>query len=352
MPNPIIQISEILKGYKVDRDNIQSVGNMTVIPIVGDIEFTNVADVNEVKLSRDPEYNKLEFRNSSGKVGIAMQGWALIDNKQHAQDRTLPYAHLIRAANAKVLPANCIQHTQPGHFDVSKVDHDSFMVLPPSLRGVALKNSSYKDSQVGALWDNLRTWIKGIDCDSNGLTSFFTQFEDRLDQFVAQFEPVEKQLGAIVLINGQVLAIDIVPKYESWKYLWRAFIRDSYGAEAVRQAKNEGAVNINPTIDFAEVTTLEDLANSYSSMKSGFYDQLQGLIGSVLSLSVTYSKLEEIGELTLVKIEGQEYVGQGVVHGADHFVYLSLVNSNAKAVPTQRFSSLRRDPYGSSTFRF
>jgi hypothetical protein len=226
------------------------------------------------------------------------------------------------------------------------------MVLPPSLRGIALKNSSYTSSDVGALWNNLRTWIKGIDCDSNGLTSFFTKFEDRLSQFVAQFEPVEKQLGAIVLINGKIIAIDILPKYESWKYVWRAFIRDSYGAEAIRQSQNNGAVDIRPTMDFSNVNTLADLENSFSSMKSGFYDQLQDIIGRTLSLSVGYLKLETIGELTLLKIESDEYIGQGVIHGSDHFVYLSLVNAKGQAVTTKKFNSLRRDPYGSSGFQF
>ena len=352
MPTNIMQIQEILKGYTVDRKNIQSVGNMTVLPIVSDIEFTNVADVNEITLQRDANYNSLEFKNSSGKIGIAIQGWAIMDSKQHAQDRTIPYAHLVRAANSKVIPANCIQHTQAGHFDVNAIDHNAFKVLPPTLRSVALKQSSYAAAEVGALWSSLRTWAKGIDCDSRGLIQFYSQYEDRLNQFVAQFEPVEKQLGAIVLINDQIIAIDIMPKYDSWKRVWRAFIRDSYGAEAVRVAEKNGAVIARPQTDTTKIKKFSDLEALYTKMKDNFYDSLQSKFGQAAQLSISYKQLEKIQELSMIKLENDQFIGQGVLHGDSHFIYLSLVSTSLEAKLVKQFSSLRTNPYGSSEFSF
>lgn len=354
MPNTI-QIQEILKGYKVDRDNIQSVGNMTVIPIVTDVEFTNVANVNEITLKSDPSYEKLEFKNSSGQIGIALQGWTIID-KQPAQDRTIPYAHLIKAANAKVIPANCVQHTQCGTFNVAKWDQENFMIMPPSLRGLAIKKNTYTNSELGALWSPLKSWIKGIDCDMAGLQNFYSKFEDRLEQFVAQFEPVEKQVGAIVLINDEVVAIDIMPKYNSWKSTWRAFIRDSYGAEAVRLAENNGVKINGGTIDISKIKNFDDLESCYEQMKNSFYDDLQSKIGQILQLTIGYRQLEAIDELTMVKLEGEKqtvpFVGQGVIHGDQHYVYLSLVSTSMDTKTREKFSSLRRNPYTNNDFSF
>jgi hypothetical protein len=352
MTSNIVQIQEILNGYKVDKKNIQSVDNMTVIPIVSDTEFTNVADVNDVELTRDLSYDRLEFKNSSGKIGIALQGWAVIDNSQHAQDRTIPYAHLIKAANAKVLPANCIQARQMGHFDASRLSDDNFLILPPSLRGIAIRKATYTTSQVGALWDTLATWSKGIDCHSNGLTYFYSRFEDRLNQFVAEFEPVEKQLGAIVLINGEVVAVDIMPKYESWKEMWRALIRDSYGAEAIRLAENSGAVSDRPAMKMDGIESLDDLEKEFNKSKNEFYDELQTKFNQVAQLSVGYQTEETVGELSMMKLENEEFVGQAVLHGSNHFVYLSLVSSNMESKPKKAFKSLRTNPYTSSTFSF
>lgn len=350
----MMQLQDVLKGYIVDRENIQSVGNMTMIPIIADVEFTNVADVNDVTLKKDPAYNILEFQNVSGNIGIALQGWTMIDRKQAAQDRTIPYAHLIKGANAKLVPANCVQANQGGHFNPSAVDQDSFMVLPPSLRGLALKKSTYSSADYSALWDSLGRWVKGVDCHNNGLQMFYSKFEDKLEQFVAQFEPVEKQLGSIVLINGKLVAIDLMPKYKNWTSVWRAIIRDSYGAEAVRVIENEGAVNIHPSLDLSGINSINDLEHAYENMKSDFYDSLQNMIAQTLQTQINSTVLERAGELTMMKFDNTDFTGQGVIHGDDHYVYLSIVSSSSK--PSGRranqFQSLRNAPYSGSTFNF
>ena len=76
-----------------------------------------------------PEYSALEFHNSSGNIGIVLQGWTMIDSKQAAQDRTVPYAQLIKAGKNRLTPANCIQANQNGHFNCSKIDQDNFQQI-------------------------------------------------------------------------------------------------------------------------------------------------------------------------------------------------------------------------------
>jgi len=350
--NDMIQIQALLKGYRVDRKNMQTVGNMSVIPIISDVEFTNVANANEVTLKKDPTYNQLEFKNSSGSVAIVLHGWTLIDNDQKAQDRTVPYAHLIKAANSKLVPANCIQSTQAGNFDVNKVKQENFMILPPSLRGLALQKSTFTNAETGALWDGLGRWINNIDCKSEGLTAFYSRFQNKLDEFVAQFEPVNNQLGSIVLINGQVVAIDLMPKYSSWAYIWRTLIRDSYGAEALRVKENIGSQNDNPTIEVGNIRSMNVLEEAYEKMKNDHYDSLQNVFGAAAQLNVALKKQESIDELTLLKIENEQFLGQGVLHGKDHFVYLSLVNTKSQIKKAEQFKSLRRNPYGQSDFFF
>lgn len=342
-------IQDILRGYTIDKHNVQAVGNMVVLPLISDTEFTNVADHNDVTLNRDVNYNKLSFRNQSGEVGIAIQGFTVIDNEQKAQDRTIPYAHLIKAASTKILPANCIQQNQGGHFNVDRLDEGNFMILPPSLRGIALNKSTHLNAETGALWNSLEKWVNGVDCRNSGLTAFYSKFKDTLDRFVAQFEPVENQLGAITLINGVVIAIDIVPKYDTWKRVWRALVRDSYGAEAVRMAENGGQVIAQDNLDAHQVNSLDALESAYIDMKGRFYDNLYSIVSGTTHLSVGLKRLEEISELTLLKIESEQFVGQAVFHG-DHTVYLSLVPSKATVKQTKKFKSLRNNPYDSGGF--
>lgn len=347
-----ITVSSILRGYTVDRANIQSVGNMTVIPIISDKEFTNVADVTDVVFSRDRSYNQLEFKNNSGRVAITIHGWSIIEGKQQAQDRTLPYVHLVKGHNSKILPANCIQSRQSGHFDTSRWNQEDFMILPPSLKGLALKKSTHMSAETGALWSDLGKWVSGVDCEHEGLTAFYSKFQDKLDIFVAEFEPVQNQLGAITLINNRVVSVDIMPKYSSWQSVWRTLIRDSYGAEAIRMTENEGAYADIPTIALQNVNNLADLVSEYNEVKKVFYDELESKFVSISNQDVSLNKQDQANELSLFKLSSNHYSGQAVFHG-DHCVYLSFVISGATPrQQTKKLSSLRNTPYSESAFAF
>jgi hypothetical protein len=346
-----MKIAELLQTYKVDRENIQAAGNMIVVPITSDIEFRDVADSTDITLVRDPAYEQLEFKNSGGKVGIIIQGWTMIEPSQQAQDRTVPYGQLIKAGSVKVVPANCVQPSQGGHFACGQLDQDKFMIMPPTLRRLALKNSSYTGASYSALWDDMGEWMRGAGITNGGLTSFYSQYRSNLDQFVAQFESVTNQLGSIVLINGQVVAIDVFPKYATWKRVWRPLIRDSYGAEAVAMASKESLIT-SPQLDLEEVNDLPSLKSAYERMKTVFYEDVQTRVTQVLNAPIEYKELDKTSDLTMLKLDGESFSGQTVLHGNERFVYLSLLCAGSKLAPRRRMQSLRRNPYGNSGFSF
>jgi len=347
-----IAIKDILNGYRVDSANIQSVANMTVLPIISDTEFTDVSDMHNIRLKRDIAYNQLEFENSGGKIGISIQGWSIIDSQQ-AQDRTVPHTHIIRAGGTKVVPANCIQSHQCGNYNVSQWNQENFMVLPSSLRGIAIKkNPNYRQSEFSSMWNSMKKWASGMDCESNGLQIFYSTYKETLDNFVAEFEPVDKQLGAIVFLNGELTAIDLVPKYDTWKQLWRPLIRDSYGAEAIRLKEAGHAVEKRPSMDISKVETLEDLVSVAHETRDSFVDDLKSSFGAIADYSLNHSTLDSADELTLLKMDSEDFVAEGVIHGDRHFVYLSLVKSSARPTPISKFKSLRNNPYQDNGFRF
>jgi hypothetical protein len=346
-----MELKNILGGYKIDSTNIQSVGNMAILPIISDTEFTDVADIHEVTLKKDVDYDLLEFSNSGGNIGIIIQGWTIITN-QNAQDRIVPYAHLVKAGKTKVVPANCIQEHQCGIHNINKWDQ-SFMVLPPSLRGLAItKNSDYEFSQVDSLWESLSTWATGMNCREYGLTHFYSNYKDTLEHFVAEFEPVNKQLGAIVFINGELVAIDIVPTYVMWKRMWRTLIRDSYGAEAIRLRDSIGAVEIHPTIDVENIESLEDLNQEATKVSQSFVSSFKGVVSKVVDTEFSYDKLDHIDEMSMLKLNNDNYVGQGLMHGDHHFIYVSLIKTGNSAIKIEDFKSLQNDPYNETTFSF
>jgi len=319
-----IMIKDLLKGYNINHAGIQNVGIMTVVPLVSNQEYTPITSFINIRLDQDLEYNKLQFKNDSDDIGILLQGYTIISD-QKAQDRTVPYPRLIKGRSKVIVPANCVEPHQGGSLQTSKINPENFKILPPSLRALAMQKSSFSSGETGALWESLSTWSKDLDLRNNGLVSFYEKFVQQLDEFVASFEPVEKQLGAITILNDEVIAIDIAPKYASWLQIFRPLIRDSYGAEACRLIQNKQIKSLIDIIDTTNINSAESLEKNFTSNTAIFFDRIKNIIKQNIELESTYSMLQELNDLNLVQFESKQFLGCGVYHG-DHIVYLSLVS--------------------------
>lgn len=317
-------IKDLLKGYKINDTGIQNMANMIVIPLISDTEYTPIANFLDVRLAQDRMYNELEFENRSDDIGILLHGYTIMSD-QKAQDRTVPYPHLVKGKSHARVPANCIEPGQGGLLNTNSIKPEDFKILPPSLRALSLQKSTFKSGETSALWDSLDSWTKGIDLRAKGLVSFYTKFKQQLDEFVASFEPVEKQLGSIVIVNSEVVAFDIVPKYESWLQIFRPLIRDSYGAEAYRLIQNKQIESLIDILTDKNIDSVSDLNKAFDSNTEKFLDRIKDIVNRNIELEVSYSALQQMNDLHLVKFESPTLIGCGVFHG-DHIVYLSLVN--------------------------
>ena len=349
-----MKIRELLSGYKTDTDNIQVAGNMTVIPLVSDQPFTTgVGEVDDVSLKKDMEYGKLCFENQSGRVGIVLQG-ATIITEQRAQDRTVPRATIIKGKGTENVGAFCVQSSQAGYIDANRLGDEAkegdspFMILPPTLRAKALGAGDGYDR----LWKHLEHYSGAFSgmASTACLKDIYTKYKDQLDEFVAQFEPVPNQLGAIVLINGDVVAVDIMPTYESWRKMWRTLIRDSYGVEAVRTADQSQGTVFHYDLNMDNITDLDSLENetnrTVSQLVTVIKKQWEGIAEADAAAQVT----NNIGGIRLSNIEAPEFTGQAVIHD-EHCVYLSLLPKGSTRGTRGRFQR-RSKIYDNDDFQF
>jgi len=345
-------VKDLLRGYEVKKDGIQAASNMVVAPIVSATEFTGMADMTEVQLHKDPDYGRLEFTNVGRDVGVVIQGWTLLTD-QRAQDRTVPYASLVAAKQNKLVPANCVESSQPGHIQTAQVNPDDFMVLPPRLRFAALTTPEVRSSY-SALWTKLDEWEGGSRSGHGTLRDFYSKHQTRLSEFMAQFEPVPQQLGAIVFVNGQIVSIDILPSYKSWKSMWRPLIRDSYGAEAMNLIAQGKAEQLSYTLPYESIDSLDALETAFDQMSDQFVSDIRTESQRVVDLPISFEMTEQIGALHLLNIEADDWRGQGIAHGNDHMVYLSLVSGKAQRTTTRKASlqSLNREIYPTTGFEF
>lgn len=347
-------IKELLRGYAVDLDLVQVAGNMTVIPIVTETPFeAGVADISSIVLSRDVQYGTMEFCNRSEKLGIVMQG-SMLMNSQKAQDRTVPMAFLMDGKTKQLSPVYCIQSSQHGLMNPSGLetseDDTQFKVLPISLRGAALKKILNRDMSVSAIWQDVTAYNSQREAGCRPhLEDLYDKYKDQLDHFVGQFEPVRNQVGAIVMIDGLLSAIDIMPTYKSWKIIWRTLIRDSYSMEAIKSAKTMEATVWDVNLDASRAQTIWDIKEAVKDMRDKLIGLIRGVWNHDSNEELLTKKSEEKKEVSMFVLASTHFTGQAAIHD-NHCIYLSLVPNGTKRVPKKEMGKSRR--YSNQTFSF
>jgi hypothetical protein len=354
-----MEIREFLRGYRPAIDSVQVAGNMAVVPLVSDQEFTTaVGDVGEVSLKKDINYGTLCFENQGGRVGIVLQG-ATIITQQSAQDRTVPRAVILKGKEVANVNAFCVQSSQGGYIKANQLtdefgDESPFMIMPPTLRANALVQSAGlgRGSDYSRLWNSLENYsgtFAGVR-SSSALKDIYAKYKDQLDEFVAQFEPIPNQLGAIVLIDGAVVAVDIMPTYHSWKRMWRGLIRDSYGVEAVRTADDSKGVVFNYNLNIDNITDLDSLETEMERATSNLTGAIRQQWNAVDKATVTVKQTKKIGDVSLKDVSTDKFFGQAVIHD-EHCVYLSLVPKGSTPGTGGNFRRRSRI-YGDDDFSF
>lgn len=178
---------------------MQSVGYLQIIPLLSDLEDKRFVAPNEIHVSTC-DYGSLTFENHTDLITIVPvhAGYVV---KEDAQDHAMAHAGIIKQNSDKQYDtAMCIQQHQGGC--ISKGKH-KLIILPFSLREKALR--SRHQTSFGKLWTSISKFNKKLGAWAEGhLEYFLNKFETELDEFVAEFESVPKQVGAIILLDGNV----------------------------------------------------------------------------------------------------------------------------------------------------
>lgn len=313
-----MQLKEILKGFNLGTP--QTVANMKVIPILTDTPFTKVSGMENVYLKKDIAYETLLMATQAQTIAVIPQGLMYM-TAERAQDRVIPSAHLIKGE--KQVNADCIQASESGYFD-SEVKEREYGMLPRELRIVALEKRD--DSEYDSIWSNVEAFMREAGMSGKELVRFFREYKEELETFVAQFEPVDKQVGAIFVINNILLGIEIMPNYEIWQQMWRPLVRDCYGSEAISyQKKGEFGSLAQTLLKPAGIKSFEDLEEKVEKVCEEEKELAENLVAEVTETDFEQKTEEELDDFTLYTFNSDKLVGQGVQHGPERFIYLSLM---------------------------
>ena len=228
-----LTVDEVLRG--TGPGPAQSVGQMSVIPLLGEDDDTFAPPVLEVGTTG---YGTLHLRNDAGRPTVVPPGagWVVV---QRAQDHALGGGALLRPGESRTIDtAMCIQQSQGGL--IARARHE-LLILPAALRAKALSVRRVVDFR--KLWEGIGAFNKGLGIEQTGghLEFFLRTFQRQLDAFVAEFEVVPRQVGAVVLVGGRVAGVERAPSAAYWKAVWGPLIRVCYGSLAIKVARETAA---------------------------------------------------------------------------------------------------------------
>lgn len=285
-------------------------------------EYFSVGDLRDLYLEEDQNYDTLVMATRSPHVTIIPQGLVYI-TKERAQDRAIPSAHLVQTQ--KACPAFCVQSSQCGLMQRDKTEHREFRLLPAGVRQLALAKRNA--GSISTLWDDLATFNQQLNVPGNFLVSFFQRYQQQLSEFVAEFEVVPSQRGAIILINGEVVGVEVMPNSAAFAAIWEPLIRDCYGAEALLQAKDS---RVPAPVLMEDVETLDDLLAAVEDLAQRERVWAESVVETAFSQNQQLREEEREGEFQLQTIETAEFDGQLVQRGRDT-LYLSLLRKRGNA---------------------
>jgi len=317
-----IKLSEILKGCTPGQ--IQSVGIMQVIPLVSDISDEKFVSPTMAAKVSTSGYGTLVFNNQAEDTMIIPPQTAYVV-KESAQDHAMPNVGVVKGKQTSSFDnAMCIQQTQGG---LISSDEHKMLILPFPLRERAhrVRNNRGYDR----LWGDIRSLNQRAGISSSGssahLEYFLNEFKTQLDRFVAEFEPVPKQVGAIILINGRVVGIEKAPSYEYWTSIWSALIRECYGSLAILESRDSKDGKIPPTrVPLRKANSLADLKKALTEASEEEYEKVKTIVNKISDINLGQKVDEDLGDLNIEELSHKRFIGQ-IVRSGEAVVYASLV---------------------------
>jgi hypothetical protein len=360
------EFTELLKGCRPVKDSdgnivVQSIMNMQIVCLTTDPEFSldsRFANPLTALKAGNSSYGQINFTNTENKEVIVPTQMAVV-TKQSAQNHGMTKAGYISAkSNTVYRDAGCVQGSQTGYFNGTQ----EFRMLPVTMREMVFdtvgKGESY--SRIYPAVEKL-----GRDTQANTgnyLNIYFEKYDKKLEQFIAHFERPANLIGIIVLIDGEIVAIDKFPSFTYAEQVWDLMIRDCYGSLAIiSELKKKTASNLF-TEKFNEVrkshreNIVDLLELALKKTKQDMTANVQDRIKELLELNFD-ATLDDVGQPTsrtapksyMLKTEG--YIGQVITENEyNHMVSVvkrESFNPNAfREVSELRKKARRQERFG------
>lgn len=314
-----MQLRNYLQGFEPRQPQIAL--NMAIIPLVNaEIIYEGIAGAENIRLAHDTSYDSLHLEPIEAKLTIVPNGFTYL-TKEKAQDRAVAEVGVFNHTHK--VRAYCVQSSQGGHMKQARAPERTVRLLPMIIRQYAHQIKPQKGGY-SSLWHKLREMNQQMGVNGDYLVSFFNKFTQELNEFVAQFEPIPHQRGAITIINDRVVGVDILPSPKSFLAIWEILIRDCYGSSALMM---QDSYRFSSVAQLENVNHVNSLLQAVNRMIERERNWAFGIARSVMNQSVVEGEHQRdrssSSSVTITDFVSEELEGEVVLDDNKCAIYLS-----------------------------
>ncbi len=225
----------------LELGQIQSDDEMTVVPLIGELRGS-IAPPEALQFTRTTSYGSMEFRNTH-RVDPAIIPSNMMVRGKNAQDHAMSGSGIVLAASDRLFQnACCVEQTQGGMLGRSQPIKTD--ILPAELRKALVDPRRRDEREYGKLWGSIKIWLRKFKkfptVSRAHIRDFFDDkdYKEALEEFAASFEPVEGQIGALILFGGVPVGLEIMPTAQHWEAYWKWLIRGCYGSQLINMKES------------------------------------------------------------------------------------------------------------------
>jgi hypothetical protein len=241
-------MQNLIKNYieGINLGSAQIYRNLAVFPLVSDyavdLDYLTLDEaldedaIDVVELDPEGSVPELKVVNKSDTMILILDGEELVGAKQN---RIVNTTILIAGKDTVVIPVSCVEQGR-WSYDSKKFSSQKRVMSPRMRAGkseqvaFSLEMSGNFTADQGAIWNDISAKALRMDAESpsSAMSSIYKKKESSIKDYTGHFSLTDSQIGAVFVINGQVVGMDCFGKPETFGKVFEKLV-ESYALDAI-----------------------------------------------------------------------------------------------------------------------
>jgi ARG and Rhodanese-Phosphatase-superfamily-associated Protein domain len=220
--------------------------NLTLVPLISDCDreagYVLLDDalargwVTVTELGEGGQVPELKVVNRGDVAVLLLDGEELVGAKQN---RVLNLTILLPPRHTTTIPVSCVESGrwrrvshQFGSANRMQFAEGRAAKMHQVTSSLAAHGTRRSDQQ--AVWSAIaeKSARLGAESDTAAMAAMYEKLDHSLEDFIAAFPPVDRQVGAVFLVNGRLAGLELFDAPSTWRTLSPKLVR-SYALDAI-----------------------------------------------------------------------------------------------------------------------